>query len=45
MIKMVQNKIKECEAVLADSSETDHSYYEGQIHALEWFLKELLSEA
>jgi hypothetical protein len=45
MIKMIQNKIRECEAILADSSETDRSYYEGKINALEWFLNELLSEA
>lgn len=45
MIKMVENKIKECESSLADPSETDRSYYEGNLNALKWMLKELLSEA
>ena len=45
MIKMVSNKIKECESALADPSETDRSYYEGNLNALKWMLKELLSEA
>ena len=45
MIKMVSDKIKECEASLADPSETDRSYYEGNLNALKWMLKELLSEA
>jgi hypothetical protein len=45
MIKMIQNKIREYEAVLADPSETDRAYYEGKIHALYWVLEEILSEA
>lgn len=45
MIKTIQNKIREYEAVLADPSESDHAYYEGKIHALEWVLTEILSEA
>jgi hypothetical protein len=45
MIKMVSDKIKEYETILADPSETDRSYYEGKIEALEWMLEELISEA
>lgn len=44
MIKLVSDRIKECRAILADSSETDHSYYEGKIDALEWILKEIKAE-
>jgi hypothetical protein len=45
MIKMVQDKIREYETILADPSEIDRAYYEGKIHALEWMLEEILSEA
>ena len=44
MIKLVSNKIKEYETILADPSETDRSYYEGNLNALKWVLNELLTE-
>jgi hypothetical protein len=44
MIKLVSNKIKEYETILADPSETDRSYYEGNLNALKWVLNELLAE-
>lgn len=44
MIRLVSNKIKEYEAILADPSEIDRSFYEGKIEALEWILKEIKSE-
>lgn len=44
MIKLVSNKIKEYETILADPSETDRSYYEGNLNALKWILNELLAE-
>jgi hypothetical protein len=45
MIKMIEDKIKECEAILADPSETDRSFYEGKFDALRWILKEIKAEA
>jgi hypothetical protein len=44
MIKLVENKIKECKAALADPSEIDSSFYEGKVEALEWMLKEIKAE-